>query len=203
LARDGSETRARLLVEAERLFAEVGIWQAATAEIVAAAGQRNSSALTYHFGSRQGVLDALLASHGNPIDAHRGKLLAGLGEDPDMRSLVDALVRPMTAVLENPRGRCYVRIVAQLSDRFPTWRQQPDGVDHSHLGRALSLLEKRSAGNDALERSARLVAMIQLMTVSLAARAVEIEQAKPQLDAPGYESHLTDVLAGVLTTPGV
>ncbi|GIT00725.1 MAG: hypothetical protein CM1200mP26_24370 [Acidimicrobiales bacterium] len=44
MARDGSETRARLLVEAERLFAEVGVWQAATGAIVRAAGQRNASA---------------------------------------------------------------------------------------------------------------------------------------------------------------
>ena len=92
MARDGSETRARLLVEAARLFAEVGVWQAATGAIVRAAGQRNASALTYHFGSRQGVLDAILADHGNPIDAQRGDLLAKISTDaPDIRVLVDAL----------------------------------------------------------------------------------------------------------------
>lgn len=73
MACDGSETRARLLVEAERLFAEVGVLQAATGDIVRAAGQRNASALTYHFGSgkghfgsRQGVLDAILADTATP-----------------------------------------------------------------------------------------------------------------------------------------
>ena len=64
MARDGTETRTRLLMEAERLFAEVGVWQAATGDIVRSAGQRNASALTYHFGSRQGALDAILAEHG-------------------------------------------------------------------------------------------------------------------------------------------
>ena len=43
MARDGSETRARLIAEAERQFAEVGIWQAATGDIVEAAGQRNGA----------------------------------------------------------------------------------------------------------------------------------------------------------------
>jgi len=201
MARDGTETRARLLAEAERLFAEVGIWQATTGDVVRAAGQRNASALTYHFGSRQGVLDAVLAEHGNPIDAHRGDLLAELGADADVRAVVSALVRPMTAVLERERGRRYVRIVAQLADRFPTWRRPPEGVDHTHLARAMSLLADRTAGTDDVLREARLVAMIQLMTASLSARAGELEEGRPMLDAAGYERHLTDVLVGVLAAP--
>ena len=210
MARDGSETRARLLVEAERLFAEVGVWQAATGDIVRAAGQRNASALTYHFGSgkghfgsRQGVLDAILADHGNPIDAHRGDLLAKIAADaPDVRTLVDALVRPMTEVLDDPRGRRYVRIVNQLSDRFPAWRDAPTGVDQTHLERALTILESLASGDRATLREARLLAMIQLMTVSLAARAGELDHGQPSLDAPTYERHLVDVLVGVLTAPG-
>ena len=200
MARDGSETRARLLVEAERLFAEVGVWQAATGAIVRAAGQRNASALTYHFGSRQGVLDAILADHGNPIDAHRGDLLAQISIDaPDIRVLVDALVRPMTEVLDDPGGRRYVRIVSQLSDRFPAWRDAPTGVDQTHLERALTILESLASGDRATIREARLLAMIQLMTVSLAARAGELDHGQPSLDAPSYERHLVDILVGVLT----
>ncbi len=203
MARDGSETRARLLVEAERLFAEVGVWQAATGAIVRAAGQRNASALTYHFGSRQGVLDAILADHGNPIDAHRGDLLAKISaEAPDIRVLVDALVRPMTQVLDDPGGRRYVRIVNQLSDRFPAWRDAPTGVDQTHLERALTILESLASGEEATIREARLLAMIQLMTVSLAARAGELDHGQPNLDAPSYERHLVDVLVGVLTATG-
>ncbi len=203
MARDGSATRARLLVEAERLFADVGVWQAATGAIVRAAGQRNASALTYHFGSRQGVLDAILADHGNPIDAHRGDLLAKISaEAPDIRVLVDALVRPMTEVLGDPRGRRYIRIVNQLSDRFPAWRDAPTGVDQTHLERALTILEGLASGDRAPIREARLLAMIQLMTVSLAARAGELEHGEPRLEAPAYERHLTSVLVGVLTAPG-
>ena len=150
MARDGSETRARLLAEAERQFAEVGIWQSAMGNIVRPAGQRTASALTYHFGSREGVLDAILAEHGNPIDTHRGELLAALQLEPtasaDVRPLVSALVRPMTAVLAYPRGRRYVRIVAQLSDRFPAWQNVPGGVDQTHLTEALVELQARQPG---------------------------------------------------------
>ncbi len=204
MARDGTETRARLLAEAESQFAEVGIWQATMGDIVRAAGQRNASALTYHFGSREGVLDAILAEHGNPIDAHRGEMLSMVHHDPDapadIRSLVSALVRPMTTVLADSRGRRYVRIVAQLSDRFPTWQDVPEGVDQTHLTDALVRLEARAAGPDASIRTARLVAMIRLMTSSLAARAVVLDSGTTQtLDDRAYEGDLIDVLVGVLT----
>ena len=206
MARDGTETRARLLAEAECQFAEVGIWQATMADIVRAAGQRNASALTYHFGSREGVLDAILAEHGNPIDAHRGEMLSMVHHDPDVpadiRSLVSALVRPMTTVLADSRGRRSVRIVAQLSDRFPAWQDVPEGVDQAHLTDALVRLEARADGPDASIRTARLVTMIRLMTSSLAARAVVLDSGTtPPLDDRAYEGDLIDVLVGVLTAP--
>ena len=206
MARDGTETRARLLAEAESQFAEVGIWQAAMGDIVRAAGQRNASALTYHFGSREGVLDAILAEHGNPIDAHRGEMLSMVHHDPDtptdIRSLVSALVRPMTTVLADSRGRRYVRIVAQLSDRFPAWQDVPEGVDQAHLTDALVRLEARADGPDASIRTARLVAMIRLMTSSLASRSVALDSGTtPTLADRAYEGDPIDVLVGVLTAP--
>ncbi len=107
----------------------------------------------------------------------------------------------MTAVLDDPRGRRYVRIIAQLSDRFPAWRDAPPGVDQTHLERALNLLEGVATGDGPAAREARLLAMIQLMTVSLAARAGEMEHRRPHLDSTAYERHLVDVLTGVLTAP--
>ena len=61
MPRDASETRERLLREAERLFASRGVHQATSREITEAAGQRNVSALTYHFGSRPSLLGAVLS----------------------------------------------------------------------------------------------------------------------------------------------
>ncbi|TDD63787.1 TetR/AcrR family transcriptional regulator, partial [Actinomadura darangshiensis] len=43
-----------------RLFAAHGIDAARTRDIVALAGQGNDSAITYHFRSRAGLLDAIL-----------------------------------------------------------------------------------------------------------------------------------------------
>ncbi|MBC8363962.1 MAG: helix-turn-helix transcriptional regulator [Actinobacteria bacterium] len=202
MPRDSTETRARLQGEAERLFAEQGVWRAGVGEIVAAAGQRNASALTYHFGSREGVLDRILAGHEDSIDAHRGELLQELGADPPTHAVLDALVRPMSARLAHVRGRRYLRIVAQLTSRFPAWRDARAGLEHRHLLRALDLLERRPAHLPAVIRRERLVAMMQLMTSSLAERARLIDDSgEVELSSAQFEANLTDMLTGVLEAP--
>ena len=202
MPRDSTKTRARLEVEAERLFAEVGIWQVRVREIVAAAHQRNASAVTYHFGSREGLLERILAHHGESIDAHRGQLLAGLEGEASTRSVVDALVAPMVACLENDRGRRYVRIVAQLADRFADWRHAPADLAAPNLSRALDLLEDRPEHLSSVVRRERLVAMMQLMTSSLAERARILDGgASPALDARHYQKNLADMLVGLLEAP--
>ena len=87
MPRDSTATRIRLVEEAERLFAKDGIWQAAINEIVTAAEQKNASALTYHFQSRQGVLDYILTEHGSLIDSKRGELLLGLSAESSTHEL--------------------------------------------------------------------------------------------------------------------
>ena len=62
MPRSSVKTREQLLLEAERLFALKGIWQVQVQEIVVAADQRNTSAVTYHFGSREGLLEGILTS---------------------------------------------------------------------------------------------------------------------------------------------
>src|SRR5262245_22442952 len=65
-ARDG---RTKLLDTAERLFAERGITGVSLREITEAAGQRNASVVQYHFGSRAGLVAAVLDRHMEPVDA--------------------------------------------------------------------------------------------------------------------------------------
>ena len=77
MPRDATETRNRLLREAERLFATRGIYRTTTREILDAAEQRNVSALSYHFGSRAGLVDAVCERHEIPIAQHRQHLIVG------------------------------------------------------------------------------------------------------------------------------
>jgi AcrR family transcriptional regulator len=105
-----------LLSIAERLFAERGVENIALTQIVAASSQRNRSALHYHFGSRGGVLTAVLDRRLVPLNARREQLLDDLPGDATARAIMRALVAPLgLAVVEEVWGADYVGILAQVT----------------------------------------------------------------------------------------
>jgi hypothetical protein len=92
--------------------------------------------------------------------------------------------------------------VAQLAERFPAWRDESTGLVPPNLDRALRILEERPLGLPETVRRERLVAMMQLMTSSLAERARVLDDGLPtELDGDSYESNLTDMLVGLLGAP--
>ena len=202
MPRDASDTRARLIEAAERLFARRGVHEATTREILEAAGQRNVSALTYHFGSREQLLWAILDRHNDPLEVGRADRIEEPAGDMPTRELVAALVVPYAGCLAEEDGRDYLRIVAQLSARFNTWRDPAPGTG-PYLREILGILEARPPDVAPAVRRERVVEMIMLMTVAMAERARVIESAHrtPELDEPTFVENLTDVLVGVLEAP--
>jgi AcrR family transcriptional regulator len=108
-----AEGRLRLLAAAEQLFATRGLG-VPNREIVAAAGQNNRSAITYHFGSRAGLVDAVCERHEIPIAQHRQHLIARLPgpRDRTTRQLVEAHIQPLAAEMT----RCAPSYWARLSE---------------------------------------------------------------------------------------
>jgi AcrR family transcriptional regulator len=117
MARDPEPARRALIRAGERLFAERGIDAVSLREINKAAGQRNASALHYHFGSRDGLLHAILVRHAETIRQRRLELLDELaGRDVvDAWSATRVLVEPLTLPLTEGRsGRSFARILPQV-----------------------------------------------------------------------------------------
>lgn len=111
------ETRTRLILAAERLFGERGIHGVTLKEINEAAGQRNESALHYHFGSKTALLEAILIYRAKAIDERRVIYLDELmkrGGERDLRSVVSASFLPMVELLETEDGVRFVRFLAQM-----------------------------------------------------------------------------------------
>ena len=71
LRADALATRERIVAAAERLFAERGLDGVSLVEVGRAAGQRNRSAVQYHFGDKQGLVHAILDKHTPGIEARR------------------------------------------------------------------------------------------------------------------------------------
>jgi len=200
MPRDATETRSRLLIEAERLFATRGYHQTTTREITEAAAQRNVSAITYHFGSREGLLTEILLHHGSPMDDERARLAGGRLDQHSTRTLVAALTVPYARLLGDQRGRYYLRIVAQLTDLFPMWREE-DAVRPPQLRRILAALERRAAGPLSVRRE-RVIGVIMLMTAMTADRARQIDEGDNLHHGEArFVSNLIDMLVGILEIP--
>ncbi len=114
-----SETALRMLEIAERLFAEHGVELVPLRQIVVEAGQRNRSALHYHFGSREALVAHLLSFRLSQINGLRNRYLdkveaAGLGGD--VRSIVEASISALAdTICDTPWGARYVKVLAQAT----------------------------------------------------------------------------------------
>jgi AcrR family transcriptional regulator len=112
-----AEGRRRLLAAAEQLFATRGL-AVPNREIVAVAGQRNRSAITYHFASRAGLIDAVCEQHETPIAQHREHLIARLPGPGDRttRQLVEAHLQPLAAEMLRCAPSYWARLSEMLTD---------------------------------------------------------------------------------------
>lgn len=198
MARDATETRALLLRAGERRFARDGVNGAKLSDIVRDAGQRNDSAVGYHFGSRQGLLAAIVDQHMTAMEQVREVPPDGA----DLHALVAAVVEPTADLLGTEEGRDFLRIMEQLAG----WSgigtaQRNDVLDGTRLGaqldRLYALLEPGLGPVLARERAALLVTFL---TAALAERARSREAgARQRLGHARFVRHVVDVLTGALS----
>lgn len=139
------ETRELILTAAERLFAEHGVLAVSNRQVSEAAGQGNNTAVGYHFGTKADLVRAILHKHAESIEQVRRRMLADIGDDPQLRDWVACLVQPATehlAALGAPTW--YARFGAQvMTDPVlrqivvdealsePSLRQVLDGLNRS------------------------------------------------------------------------
>jgi AcrR family transcriptional regulator len=117
-----AESKGILIDAAERLFAEFGIEAVSNRQIALAAGQRNQSAIRYHFGTKDALVRALLQSRVSEINQRRTAFLAAMeepGRSLELRGLISAIAVPLAEkVASGPQGSNFVRFLAHLfSDR--------------------------------------------------------------------------------------
>lgn len=177
---DRSEpTRSKLLAAGERLFARAGIDGTLTRQIVAEAGQANDSAVNYHFGSRTGLLSAIIDRHMAGIESRQPS--GPLPDDVD--GLVEVIARPISGELRTPSGRNFLRITAQLAGRSGvTTASMAQPLRHSSVGIQLDALADM-LGRDLPEKVARerLNMLIGMLTAVLADRAHRIDDDRAVL----------------------
>jgi len=91
-----TDTRERLLDVAERLFAEHGFDAVSLRAITTDAGA-NLAAVNYYFGSKEALIEAVVARLVEPVNRKRIEILDGIRQEElrDARSIVIAFIDPV------------------------------------------------------------------------------------------------------------
>ena len=197
-------TRDKLLDAAARLYAERGIDNVSIAEIVRAAGQRNASAVHYHFGNRDEVLRELLARHVPAIAERRLELIEKAKARPhDVRAAAEAIVRPVTEFAQRGwRERAYLQIGWEVGANVE--RATPhirDLMTQTAGYMAWDLLRERcgSLPADLWEERQSLCILFVMTASANRARLLDRGGDHPVLSDDRFVDNLIDMVIGAMT----
>jgi AcrR family transcriptional regulator len=115
VAEGTGQARTLILDAAEWLFAEHGITSVSNRQIGAAAGQGNTSAVGYHFGSKDELIRALIRRFDGEAEVLRAAMVSQIADSKELREWVRCLVFPYTETLAARRPPTwYARLNAQI-----------------------------------------------------------------------------------------
>jgi AcrR family transcriptional regulator len=209
MATSAGPTREKLIAAATRLFAERGAFDVPLSEVVREAGQRNASAVHYHFGSREQVLVAILEPMLASLRERRRELTARLVTMPagDVRAVVEVIVRPLVEqAAKGELHRAAMQVGMELgyrSDRTPPEinRLLAEGGGTE----ALDLLAERLPAVPAEVWTLRRNLVIQLVSRAATDRARLVDHdpstVPSLLDDERFVQRLIDVVVGMITAP--
>ena len=209
----GARTRERILDVAERLWGERGVEGVSLREIRIGAGQRNSSALQFHFGGRDGLLLALSERHMPRIAELQERLYAEIvadGRHRDVAALVDVLVRPYADYLRlGPSQRAWVKVCAERVGRPDV--AVADVIGHApavalHVGATLyEHLAPAMGGELATERIVAVTTAAHHLCADRAraedAAPPEARTVRPLLPFEAWRANLLDMAVAAMTAP--
>lgn len=161
---DAVDTREILIAAAERHFGETGFDGASLREVMREAGV-NPATAHYHFGSKRGIYEAVIARRLEQLCAERRKALPAILEadhspEERVRALFAAYIGPHIRLAATGRGRAYSKLLVRfvLEDGEPkerlyrehiapiraryveALRETAPAIAEDHLSRAFSFM---------------------------------------------------------------
>ncbi|TXL71293.1 helix-turn-helix transcriptional regulator [Vineibacter terrae] len=197
-----------LLLTAERLYAERGLDGVSLREIAREADQKNNSALHYHFGSKDALLDAIIRYRMREVDALRNDYLDRCETEgrTDLRAAVEALVRPLAHGLLSPRPDNYYNRFLAAAQIHPDIDLIAHASEEAQGGfrRVYSKLEQALPRLPPALLRQRYLTGIALITFSLAdferIKARKVRQSRG-FDMSRAVENLIDMTVGALAAP--
>lgn len=199
-------TRRRVILAAERLFAESGIEAVTLRDIGRAAGQRNNSVVHYHFRTKDALVEEAMVSRYGVINQRRNEMLDRLvasNTTRDVRAIVNATVAPFAELLDGDGEGRPLGFLAQLIS-LPRYAQM--AIDNEQvvgaMVRARDLLTVALA-EEVPSSVLQIRFNVAAMTTVHAFAAVEARRLArvPDLPPSVLVANLVDAQAGLFTAP--
>lgn len=129
VSEESIDTRTRLMRIGERMFAADGYNRVSVRQLTAAA-RVNLAAVNYHFGSKEGLIEAIFDYRCRPMNEERLERLAACAEGQDraplLEQMIAAYIAPaLSSTSEAAGGATFTRLRAMLA------------VEHNTLARKL------------------------------------------------------------------
>ncbi len=187
---------------------ERGIDDVSLSEINRASGHQNRSAVSYHFGSRDAIIAALVNRTLPVIDAERNALLDHLEATASplaARTIIEITIGPLGRQLRTPEGRRYIRLLGQLIDH-PRYVSDARRIiaGATSMQRCARLLTPHFAHLPraiANQRATMLTALIARTFADQARRMDARPKPRAILTVDEFVTDLADVLLAVLAAP--
>ncbi|GAB89778.1 TetR/AcrR family transcriptional regulator [Gordonia rhizosphera] len=188
MATEVRSAKERLILTAERLYALRGLDGVALRQIGLEAGMANKSAVQYHFGSKNGLVRAILANRMDDLDRRRALLLARV-RPGDLRGVVEAHHLPLIELGED-EDCFYLQFVEQLEQKVHPLYQLPAAnqqVEQHYFERVGTMLTD-------VPESLRLVRILQASAMCLHACADRHRMKVLGEKVPPYAVHVSQLL---------
>ncbi|NLT29495.1 MAG: TetR/AcrR family transcriptional regulator [Propionibacterium sp.] len=189
-----------MIAAAERLIAERGIAALTLKDVQLAANQSNKSAAQYHFGSREGLLTAVLDNRMEPVNRRRQEILDNWvehGVNPTARQAVEAMVGPLAAETVGRNDSHYARFLMQvISDPALT-----DIVEAGMQAESLRRIRTLLIGHTSVEPATAKLRVGSLMSFVLVTLARFEGQRRSAEATAGLVADLVEVCLAILSAP--
>lgn len=200
-------TKNAIMRASEKLVADGGMENLSIKDIVAAAGQKNESALQYHFKNLTGLLDAIHTERSEQVQAKRAASLAAtlkVSSEPSLRQLCMLMVEPTFQLARaDVEFRRYVKAFGHelaISDSSPLEVVSTKGGGGASGQKTGALLRKVLPHLDEEDYRRRMEAAIRLCSASMHHQAGQKNAFRGQ-QSDLFLHNLVDALVGLLSAP--